>query len=54
MIFYAGSVIGSSIAYFLKEHQNKMDVVVIEPDSTYSQASALLSAGGEFTLISAP
>ena len=31
-----------------------MDVVVIEPDSTYSQASALLSAGGEFTLITAP
>ena len=42
----AGSLIGSSIAYFVKEMYNKMNVVVVEPDPSYSKASALLSAGG--------
>jgi len=41
-----GSVVGSSIAYFLKESQNKLNVMVVEQDTAYSQASALLSAGG--------
>lgn len=41
-----GSVVGSSTAYFLKENQNKLNVVVIEPDQSYRTASAVLSAGG--------
>lgn len=43
---FIGSVVGSSIAYFLKESQNKLNVMVVEQDTAYSQASALLSAGG--------
>ncbi|KAF4524778.1 hypothetical protein B566_EDAN014472 [Ephemera danica] len=42
-----GGVIGSSIAYWIKQRVPKaVNVVVIEKDPTYSQASTTLSCGG--------
>ena len=46
--FVLGSVVGSSIAYFVKEQQNKLNVMIVEPDCSYAITSTLLSVGGMF------
>lgn len=37
---------GCSASYFIKDRQNKTNVVVVEQDPSYNKAAALLSAGG--------
>ncbi len=41
-----GGIIGSSIAYFLARTGQSGQIVVIEPDPTYSKASTPLANGG--------
>lgn len=47
IVIVGGGVMGSSAAYFLKQSEKVgADVVVIERDNTYQQASSVLSCGG--------
>lgn len=49
IVIVGGGVVGWSIAYWLKRKEGKKDglkIVVVEKDTTYSQASTVLSAGG--------
>ncbi|CAD5118716.1 DgyrCDS7397 [Dimorphilus gyrociliatus] len=47
IVILGGGIVGSSIAYFLKNRvQNSMNVTVVERDPTYSRASTCLSVGG--------
>ncbi|XP_036379575.1 FAD-dependent oxidoreductase domain-containing protein 1 [Megalops cyprinoides] len=49
VLIVGGGVLGWSIAYWLKKKErirNGIRVVVVEKDTTYSQASTVLSAGG--------
>ncbi|XP_029282621.1 LOW QUALITY PROTEIN: FAD-dependent oxidoreductase domain-containing protein 1 [Cottoperca gobio] len=49
IVIVGGGVMGWSIAYWLKQKERVrggVKVVVVEKDSTYSQASTVLSAGG--------
>ncbi|KAM8741054.1 FAD-dependent oxidoreductase domain-containing protein 1 [Acanthopagrus schlegelii] len=49
IVIVGGGVVGWSIAYWLKQKERvrgEVKVVVVEKDTTYSQASTVLSAGG--------
>ncbi|TKS83203.1 FAD-dependent oxidoreductase domain-containing protein 1 [Collichthys lucidus] len=49
IVIVGGGVMGWSIAYWLKQKERvrgEVKVVVVEKDTTYSQASTVLSAGG--------
>ncbi|NP_001087061.1 FAD-dependent oxidoreductase domain-containing protein 1 [Xenopus laevis] len=49
VVIVGGGVMGWSIAYWLKQKENRrgaLKVVVVERDPTYSRASTVLSAGG--------
>ncbi|XP_012821381.1 FAD-dependent oxidoreductase domain-containing protein 1 isoform X1 [Xenopus tropicalis] len=49
VVIVGGGVMGWSIAYWLKQKENRrgaLRVVVVERDPTYSRASTVLSAGG--------
>nr|XP_006642321.2 PREDICTED: FAD-dependent oxidoreductase domain-containing protein 1-like [Lepisosteus oculatus] len=49
VVIVGGGVVGWSVAYWLKRKQKfpeRFEVVVVEKDPTYSQASTVLSAGG--------
>ncbi|XP_077284965.1 FAD-dependent oxidoreductase domain-containing protein 1 homolog [Arctopsyche grandis] len=47
VVIIGGGIMGSSIAYFLKERAgNGLNVIVIEKDPTYKYASTVLSCGG--------
>ncbi|CAF1466991.1 unnamed protein product [Didymodactylos carnosus] len=46
VLIIGGSVIGSSIAYFIKERAPDLSVTVAERDWQYTTASTVLSAGG--------
>ena len=46
VVICGGGPIGSSIAYQLAKLTPNMKILVVERDSTYSKASAMLSAGG--------
>jgi FAD-dependent oxidoreductase domain-containing protein 1 len=41
-----GGIVGSSVAYFVKQITPDAEVCVIEPDSTYEYASTLRASGG--------
>lgn len=49
-----GAIVGSAIAYFVKQLAPACDVVVIEPDSTYEFASTLRASGGARRQFSCP
>lgn len=44
VVVVGGGVIGSSVAYFLRDADPRVDVTVIERDPTYARASSALSA----------
>jgi glycine/D-amino acid oxidase-like deaminating enzyme len=44
VVVVGGGVIGSAVAYFLRDADPSIDVVVIERDPTYARASSALSA----------
>jgi len=47
VVIIGGGVVGSSVAYWLKESvPDGLEVVVVEKDLTYSKASTTLSVGG--------
>ncbi|XP_044227478.1 FAD-dependent oxidoreductase domain-containing protein 1 [Thunnus albacares] len=49
IVIVGGGVVGWSIAYWLKQKERvrgALEVIVVEKDPTYSQASTVLSAGG--------
>ncbi|XP_063234763.1 FAD-dependent oxidoreductase domain-containing protein 1-like [Bacillus rossius redtenbacheri] len=47
VVIIGGGVIGSSIAYWLKQRtRDGLEVVVVERDPSYAQASTVLSCGG--------
>lgn len=49
-----GGIMGSSVAYFLKELDPSISVCVIEPDPTYEFCSTLRASGGARRLFSCP
>lgn len=49
-----GGAVGSSIAYFLRDHPRAPSVAVIEPDPLYELASTPRASGGVRQLFSAP
>nr|XP_057942570.1 FAD-dependent oxidoreductase domain-containing protein 1 [Doryrhamphus excisus] len=57
IVIVGGGVVGWSVAYWLKRKELRrggLSVVVVEKDTTYSQASTVLSAGGirqQFSLL---
>ena len=46
VVIIGGGVVGSSIAWHLRAHENAPEVVVIERDPTYRRASSQLAMGG--------
>ena len=46
VVIIGGGVIGSSIAYHLRQRDETSDVIVIERDPTYARASSRLAMGG--------
>lgn len=52
IIIVGGGVMGSSVAYYLMQHDNSLKVTVIEPDPTYAKASTTLSVGNARTQFS--
>jgi FAD-dependent oxidoreductase domain-containing protein 1 len=42
-VIIGGGIMGSAVAYYLKQADDSLDVVVVEMDSTYSRASTTLS-----------
>ena len=53
-IVIGGAIIGSSVAYFLKQLHPAMEIAVIEPDPTYEFASSVRASGGARRLFSCP
>ncbi len=49
-----GAIMGSSVAYFLRQLDPGMSVCVIEPDPAYELASTLRASGGARRLFSCP
>src|SRR5690348_2959460 len=49
-----GAIVGSSVAYFVKQLAPAASVVVIEPDPTYEFASTLRASGGARRQFSCP
>ncbi len=44
VVIVGGGVIGSAVAYFLRDADPRVEVTVIERDPTYARASSALSA----------
>ncbi|HTD06219.1 FAD-binding oxidoreductase [Undibacterium sp.] len=53
-VIIGGAIMGSSVAYFLKQADPAMEVAVIEPDPTYEYASTVRASGGARRLFSCP
>ncbi|CAF4307667.1 unnamed protein product, partial [Adineta steineri] len=54
VLIIGGAIMGSSIAYFLKQRSPDMKVTVLERDWNYTTSSTVLSAGGlrqQFALV---
>ncbi len=45
VIIVGGGIMGSTTAYYLMSQDESLNVIVVEPDPTYSQASTTLSVG---------
>ncbi|MES2105710.1 MAG: FAD-binding oxidoreductase [Pseudomonadota bacterium] len=54
IVIIGGAIMGSSVAYFLKQADPAIEVAVIEPDPTYEYASTLRASGGARRLFSCP
>jgi glycine/D-amino acid oxidase-like deaminating enzyme len=54
ILIIGGGIVGSSVAYFLKQRDASLDVAVIEPDPTYEFASTVRASGGARRLFSCP
>lgn len=54
VVIIGGAIMGSSVAYFLKQLDSGMSVCVIEPDPTYEWASTVRASGGARRLFSCP
>ncbi|RJF96999.1 FAD-binding oxidoreductase [Noviherbaspirillum cavernae] len=54
VVIIGGAIMGSSVAYFLKQRDPALEVAVIEPDPTYEFASTLRASGGARRLFSCP
>ncbi|WP_334190899.1 NAD(P)/FAD-dependent oxidoreductase [Noviherbaspirillum sp.] len=54
VVIIGGGIMGSSVAYFLKQRDPSIDVAVIEPDPTYEFASTVRASGGARRLFSCP
>ncbi|MGH8600280.1 MAG: NAD(P)/FAD-dependent oxidoreductase, partial [Burkholderiales bacterium] len=54
IVLIGGGAIGSSIAYFLRDHPRAPSVAVIEPDPLYELASTPRASGGVRQLFSRP
>lgn len=54
VLIAGGGIVGSYVAYFLKQRAPAMDVAVIEPDPTYEFASTVRASGGARRLFSCP
>ncbi|MFA5663804.1 NAD(P)/FAD-dependent oxidoreductase [Castellaniella sp.] len=54
IVIMGGGVVGSALAYFVKQLSPASEVCVIEPDPTYQYASSTLSSGGCRVQFTAP
>jgi glycine/D-amino acid oxidase-like deaminating enzyme len=45
VIIVGGGIMGSATAYYLMNHDDRLNIIVVEPDPTYSKASSTLSVG---------
>jgi glycine/D-amino acid oxidase-like deaminating enzyme len=45
VVIVGGGVMGSATAYYLMNHDDRLNIIVVEPDPTYSKASSTLSVG---------
>ena len=54
IVVIGGAIMGSSVAYFLKQADPAIEIAVIEPDPTYEYASTLRASGGARRLFSCP
>lgn len=45
MVIVGGGIMGSATAYYLMNHDDRLNIIVVEPDPTYSKASSTLSVG---------
>lgn len=54
VVIIGGAIVGSSVAYFLKQRAPAIEIVVIEPDPTYEFASTVRASGGARRLFSCP
>ena len=53
-VIVGGAIVGSSVAYYLKQSNPAMRVAVAEPDPTYEFASTTRASGGARRLFSCP
>jgi FAD-dependent oxidoreductase domain-containing protein 1 len=54
VVIIGGAIMGSSVAYYLKQCDPAIEVAVIEPDPTYEFASTTRASGGARRLFSCP
>jgi glycine/D-amino acid oxidase-like deaminating enzyme len=54
VLIIGGAIVGSSVAYFLKQRDPAIEIAVIEPDPTYEFASTVRASGGARRLFSCP
>jgi FAD-dependent oxidoreductase domain-containing protein 1 len=54
VVIAGGGIIGCHVAYFLKQLDPAIEVVVVEPDQTYALASTVRASGGARRLFSCP
>ncbi|GGC66253.1 NAD(P)/FAD-dependent oxidoreductase [Undibacterium terreum] len=54
VVIIGGAIMGSCVAYFLKQASPAIEVAVVEPDPTYEFASTLRASGGARRLFSCP
>lgn len=54
VVIVGGAIVGSSVAYYLKQSNPAMRVAVVEPDPTYEFASTTRASGGARRLFSCP
>ncbi|MFC7518824.1 NAD(P)/FAD-dependent oxidoreductase [Herbaspirillum sp. GCM10030257] len=54
VLIAGGGIVGSYVAYYLKQRAPAMEVAVIEPDPTYEFASTVRASGGARRLFSCP
>lgn len=53
-VIIGGAIMGSCVAYFLKQASPAMEIAVVEPDPGYEFASTLRASGGARRLFSCP